>query len=87
MAIAYLLKGEGAIALEKMDEYMAQSAYTVQTCNLYALCAAYNGNEDIYNEMKSLLENSGYELSDLVEKYKKDKLTIEEVLADKGGNI
>ncbi len=87
MAIAYLLKGEGDTALETMDEYMAQSAYTVQTCNLYALCAAYNGNEDIYDEMKSILENSGYELSDLVEKYKKDKLTLEEVLADKGGSI
>lgn len=87
MAIAYLLKGEGAAALETMDEFMAQSAYTVQTCNLYALCAAYNGNEEIYDEMKSILENSGYELSDLVEKYKKDKLTIEEVLADKGGSI
>ena len=87
MAIAYLLKGEGEKALTIMDEFMAQSAYTVQTCNLYALCAAYNGNEDIYKDMKSVLENSGYELSDLVEKYKKDKLTIEEVLADKGGNI
>lgn len=87
MAIAYLIKGEGAAALETMDEYMAQSAYTVQTCNLYALCAAYNGNEDIYNDMKDILENSGYELSDLVVKYKNDKLTIEEVLADKGGNI
>ncbi len=87
MAIAYLLKGEGATALEIMDEYMAQSAYTVQTCNLYALCAAYNGNEDIYDKMKDILENSGYELSELVENYKKDKLTIEEVLADKGGNI
>ncbi|MBQ7295758.1 MAG: hypothetical protein IJW86_06155 [Clostridia bacterium] len=87
MAIAYLLKGEGALALETMDEYMSQSAYTVQTCNLYALCAAYNGNEDIYNEMKDILENSGYELSELVEKYKNDKLTINEVLADKGGSI
>lgn len=87
MAIAYLLKGEGALALETMDEYMAQSAYTVQTCNLYALCAAYNGNEDVYDEMKSILENSGYELSSLVSDYKADKLTIEEVLADKGGNI
>ena len=87
MAVAYLLKGEGAPALEAMETYMAQSAYTVQTCNLYALCAAYNGNEDIYNEMKKVLEGSGYELSELVEKYKKDKLTIEEVLADKGGNI
>ncbi len=87
MAIAYLLSAEGELALETMDEYMAQSGYTVQTCNLYALCAAYNGDEDTYKEMKNILEGSGYELSDLVEKYKKDKLTIEEVLADKGGSI
>ncbi len=87
IAIAYLLKGEGAPALETMDEYMSQSAYTVQTCNLYALCAAYNGNDDIYDKMKSTLESSGYELSSLVSDYKAGKLTIEEVLADKGGNI
>ena len=87
MAIAYLIKGEGAVALETMDEYMSMSGYTVQTCNLYALCAAYNGDDEVYQEMKNVLESSGYELSVLVEKYKNDKITIEEVIADKGGDI
>ena len=87
MAIAYLLKGEGAVALETMEEYMSMSGYSVQTCNLFALCAAYNGDEAIYNEMKDVLESSGYELSILVEKYKNDKITIEEALTDKGGDI
>ena len=87
MAIAYLFKGEGAVALETMEEYMSMSGYSVQTCNLFALCAAYNGNDEIYNEMKTVLETSGYELSLLVEKYKNDKITIEEALQDKGGDI
>lgn len=87
MAIAYLLQGEGSVALETMTEYMSQSSYTVQTCNLYALCAAYNGDEDTYSQMKSLLESSGYELSSLVEQYKNDKITIEEALTDKEGDI
>ena len=87
MAIAYLLKGEGAVALETMEEYMTMSGYTVQTCNLFALCAAYNGDDEIYNEMKAVLETSGYELSVLVEKYKNDKITIEEALTDMGGDI
>ena len=87
MAIAYLFKGEGAVALETMEEYMSMSGYTVQTCNLFALCAAYNGDDEIYNEMKNVLETSGYELSVLVEKYKNDKITIEEALTDMGGDI
>ena len=37
--------------------------------------------------MKTLLENNGYEISDLVEQYKAKKITIEEVLSDKGGDI
>ena len=87
MAIAYLLKGEGAVALETMEEYMSMSGYTVQTCNLFALCAAYNGNDEIYDEMKNVLETAGYELSILVEKYRNDKITIEEALTDMGGDI
>ena len=87
MTIAYLLKGEGAVALETMEEYMSKSGYTVQTCNLFALCALYNGDDAIYNEMKNVLETSGYELSILVEKYKNDKITIQEALTDKEGDI
>ena len=87
MAIAYMLKGEGALALETMDSYMAQGSYTVQTCNLYALCALYNGNEEIYNDMKELLETSGYEISETVEAYKAGAFEIEEILTDKEGEI
>lgn len=85
-AIAYLLKGEGAMALEAIEEAIS-SSYTVQSCNLYALCGLYNGNTEIYDEMKELLESSGYEISELVTKYKNDKISIEEILADNGGDI
>ena len=85
-AIAYLIKGEGAVALECIEEAM-NSLYTVQSCNLYALCGLYNGNTEIYEEMKTLLEDSGYEISPLVTKYKNGKITIAEVLADNGGDI
>lgn len=85
-AIAYLIKGEGAMALEAIEEAIT-SGYTVQTCNLYALCGLYNGNTDIYKEMKTLLAGSGYEISPLVEKYKNDKITIAEIIADNGGDI
>ena len=86
-AVAYLLKGEGAVALDTMDKYISMSGYTVQACNLYALCALYNGNEEIYNEMKTVLERSGYEINEAVEQYKNDKISIEEILTDKEGKI
>ncbi len=85
-AIAYLIKGEGAMALEAIEEAIS-SVYTVQSCNLYALCGLYNGNTDIYDEMKELLEGSGFEISPLVEKYKNGKITIAEIIADNGGDI
>lgn len=85
--VAYLLKGEGALAFDTMKEYMAASRYTVSDCNLYALCAAYCGDTETYETMKSTLEGAGYELSPLVEKYKNKEMTLAQVLADKGGNL
>lgn len=86
LAIAYLLKGEGALALEEMEAFMA-SSNTVQGCNLYALCGLYNGNKDIYKEMKELLENYGYKIGEVVENYKDGKISITEALQDMGGDI
>lgn len=87
LATAYLLKGEGSLALETMREYMNSSRYSVSDCNLYALCALYCGNTQTYEEMKATLENAGYTISSLVEDYKNDKMTIAEVLADMGGDL
>ena len=87
LAIAYLIKGEGSLALEEIKALFDAGNYTVQNCNLYALCGLYNGDETIYADMKALLANYGYEISELVTQYKKDKITIEEIIKDQGGDI
>lgn len=95
-AITYLLTNEGSLALESMEElYSAVNYYgsyysgtfTTSTVNLYALAALYNGDTETYESAKAILENAGYEISGAVEKYKNGKMTIEEVLTDKGGDI
>lgn len=87
LAVAYLIKGEGALAYEAMTEYMSYNNYSAPDCNLYALCALYCGNTETYEKMKTVLGNAGYSLSDLVEKYKNGEMSVEQVLADKGGDI
>ncbi len=87
LAIAYLLKGEGSLALEEIEALFNAGNYTVQNCNLYALVGLYNGDKEIYKEMKDLLANYGYEISELVTKYKNGKITIEEIIKDQGGDI
>lgn len=87
LAIAYLLKGEGALALEEIKSLFDAGTYTVQNCNLYAICGIYTGDKDIYKEMKSLLASYGYEISDLATEYKNGKITLEEALKDEGGEI
>ncbi len=87
LAVAYLLQGEGSVALQEMQEFMNSGSYNVAQCNLYALIGLYNGDTEIYEGMKNVLETNGYKISDLVEKYKADKISIEEVLKDKGGDI
>lgn len=87
LAMAYLLKGEGTLAFDTMQAYMASSRYTVSDCNLFALCALYCGDAETYETMKKTLENSGYTISPLVENYKEKKITIQEALADMGGDI
>lgn len=87
LAIAYLLKSEGALALEEIEALFNSGNYTVQNCNLYAICGIYTGDNGIYDEMKALLANYGYEISDLVTQYKDGKISLEEALKDKGGDI
>lgn len=87
LVIAYLLKGEAQTAFETMQSYLSANSYTVQNCNLYALCALETDNTEVYDEMIEVLESADYELSSLITKYKAGKLTLEQVLCDKGGEI
>lgn len=87
LALAYLIKGEGNLALETMREYVNSVRISIADCNLYALCGLYCGNTEVYEEMKDKLEYSGYQISELVENYKNDKMSIAEVIADKGGEL
>lgn len=85
--IAYLLKGEGATALEYIETYMNSGSYTLQGCNLYALCGVYTGDTSIYEEMIDLLAYYGYNVSDLVTQYMNKEITLTEALQDKGGDF
>lgn len=96
LAITYLLQGEGSMAMEAMEELYSyinyygsyySGSYTTSTVNLYALVALYNGDTETYEWAKSVMEGSGHQLSDLVEKYKDGEMTALQVLTDKGGDI
>lgn len=87
LVIGYLIKGEGALAFDTMTEYMNSNYYTVPNCNLYALCALYCGNTDVYNNMVQTLASSGFEMSELVENYKNGTASLEDAIADMRGDI
>ncbi len=87
LVVGYLIKGEGALAFDTMTEYMNSNYYNVANCNLYALCALYCGNTDVYDNMVKTLANSGFEMSDIVVKYKNGEASIDEAIADMRGDI
>ncbi len=86
-AVAYLLKGDGENAMKAIEEYVGNGNYTVSACNLYALCSLYVKDNDGYQKMVDLFKNSGSSIGKTIVKYKNGKMTLEEVLTDKGGDI
>ncbi len=86
-AIGYLLKGDGENAMKAIEEYVGNNNYTVSACNLYALCSLYVKDNDGYQKMVDLFKNSGSSIGKTIEKYKNGKMTLEQVLTDKGGDI
>lgn len=98
LAITYMVKGDaGESAFNMMQElydtinyygeYYSGNSGVRNIFNLYALTALYTGNTDAYEWAKTELEYLGYELSDIVEKYRSGEMTLAEVIADKGGDI
>ena len=87
LATAYLIKEQGALAYDTMQQYMSSNRYSPADCNLYALCGLYCGNTDTYETMKSTLEGAGYSIGETVEMYKNGEMSLAEVIADKRGDI
>ena len=92
-AIAYLFKDDAKSAMDAMETYMnsgsmsGQTPYTVQSCNVYALCCVLTGDDEGYKQMEDVFASADMEVSTLVRQFKKGKLTLNEVLTDNGGDI
>lgn len=86
-AVGYLMQGDSEKALNSMMQYLQNCQQTVSDINLYALCCLAEKDEDGYNEAKETLEMYGYKIGSSVEKYKKGKMTLEQVLLEKGGDV
>lgn len=86
-AIAYLLDDDIDSATAIMAEMIDGGTYTLQGCNLYALCCLLSDYTDGYDSMVYILESNGYEISEYVTAYENGEMTLEEVLTTQGGDI
>lgn len=87
-ALGYLLKGDGENAFKAISAYVdSGSGITVSGANIYALCAAYIKDDESYQRIEEIFANASKEIDSNVKKYKKGKLTLEQVLTDVGGDI
>lgn len=86
-ALGYALKGDYESAINNITLCLSNCQPTVSDYNLYALLSLATKDDEGYDEAKSTLEAYGYSLSDNISKFKKGKLTLEQILADKEGDI
>jgi len=92
-AVAYLFKDDAKSAMDAMETYMnsgaasGQTPYTVQSCNLYALCCVLTNDDDGYKQMEDVFASADMQISKLVRQFKQGKLELKDVLTDNGGDI
>lgn len=83
MGLCYLAKGENESAYTAVNNgFQSSSRPSIQTCNTLALCALAAGQTDAFSEVKELLENSGFTLSNEVTQYQSGTLTVEQILKE-----
>lgn len=93
-AIGYLLQDDYEKAMQAMEAYMNYTnsstgypAYSVSSCNLYALCSVLCENQEGYDEMASVFASAGMEPSALIQQYQDGTITLTELLQDDGGDF
>ncbi len=92
-AVGYLLKGDYEKAMQAMEAYMSFTtsygtpAYSVSSCNLYALCSLLSDDQEGYDQMAQVLASAGRAPSKLIKQFQKGKITMVELLQDDGGEF
>ena len=93
-AIGYLLQNDYEKAMQEMEAYMSvpmastgYPAYSLSSCNLYALCSLLTENQDGYDQMAQVLASAQRAPSKLIDKFQKGKITMTELLQDDGGEF
>ena len=90
-AVAYLLKGDTKSAITAVEDYFAVAMqtqqFTLEDCNLYALCAAAAQDSETYTQVEDFLSQYGKTPSPLVQQVRAGTLTVQAALQDNGGEI
>lgn len=81
-SLCYLLKGDYAAAYTAANNAYQSANPSIQLCNTLALAASAAGESEAYDEVKSLLESSGYALSKEVTEYRDGTRTVESILSE-----
>lgn len=81
-SLCYLLKGDSAKGYEAANNAYQSTGPSIQLCNTLALAASAAGENEAYDEVKSLLEGSGYTVSKEVTEYRDGTRTIESILSE-----
>lgn len=81
-SLCYLLTERYAEAYTAANKAYQSSSPSIQLCNTVALAALAAGESAAYDEVKSLLEGSGYTLSEEVTGYRDGTISIENILLE-----
>lgn len=81
-ALVHLAQGNFADAYTQANLAYQSQTPSVQTLYTVALCALAAGHTDAFTEVKTLLEDNGYTLSEEVVGYQNGTVTLEEILLE-----
>lgn len=79
-ALCYILKDDYDTALETAKKAYDDNGNSLEVIDTLALCAVLKNDDATYSSMESLLDGSGYSLSDKVTGFKAGTVTLDDIL-------
>ena len=78
--LCYILKDDYDTALETAKKAYDDNGNSLEVIDTLALCAVLKNDDATYSSMESLLDGSGYSLSDKVTGFKAGTVTLDDIL-------